>query len=111
MTYSRLHSLLGRWHQWRRAYSHERGFVRAQFAIGAEDDENELEELTMRLIEDEIAALPRDEQLALQHVARAECMGVEVIFNPRLGSLLQREAVIERALSGIERKLLRLGVL
>jgi hypothetical protein len=110
MTHSRVHSLLGRWHQWRRAYSHERGFVRAQFAF-AGDDEDELEALTMRLIEDEIAALPRDEQLALQHVARAECMGVEVIFNPRLGSHAQREAVIERALSGIARRLLRLGIL
>jgi hypothetical protein len=107
---ARLHSLLGRWHQWRRAYSPERGFARVAYASPA-DDEDELEALTMRAIEDEIGAMSRDDQLALQHVARAECMGVEVIFNPRLGTHLQRNSAIKRALIRIEKRLLQLGVL
>ena len=107
---SRVHSLLGRWHQWRRAYSPERGFARVAYASPA-DEEDELEALTMRVIEDEISAMSRDDQLALQHVARAECMGVKVIFNPRLGNVLQRETAIDRALCRIESRLLQLGVL
>lgn len=110
MPYPRVLSLLARWHQWRGAYSHERGFARAALASPA-DDEDELERLTMEAIEAEIVSMSREDQLALQHVARAECMGVEVLMNPRLGSDVQRSILIERALSGIEKRLLRAGVL
>lgn len=110
MSYPRVRSLLGRWHQWRGAFSHERGYARAVYASPV-DDEDELERLTMAAIEAEIANLPREDQLALQHVARAECMGVEVLFNPRLGNAATRTTAIERALTRIEKRLLQLGVL
>lgn len=106
----RLLSLLGRWHQWRRVYSHERGFASAELTRSHEP-EDELEALTMAALEDVIDTLGREDQLALQHVARAECMGVEVIFNPRLGNLLHRETAIQRALSRIEKRLLHMGIL
>lgn len=106
----RVLSLLGRWHQWRRAYSHERGFARAQFAV-ALDDEDELEELTMRALEEEMDFLEVDERLALQHVARAECMGVEVMMNPRLGTGARLNNLVDRALTTIEKRLLRVGIL
>ena len=110
MSYPRVLSLLGRWHQWRRAYSHERGYARAGFTT-APDFEDEFEALTMRAIEAEIEGMSRDDQLALQHVARAECLGVEVFFNPRLGNLLHRQTAIERALGRIEKRLLHIGIL
>jgi len=106
----RVLSMLGRWHQWRRAYSVERGFARPSYAY-ADHDEDELERLTMRTIDAEIAVLPRDWQLALQHVARAECMGVEVLFSPRLADDVKRRNAIEHALSMIEKRLLQAGVI
>ncbi len=102
-------SLLGRWHQWRRAWPMERGYARVVFLAG--DDEDELERLTMQAVEEEIQRLPALEQLALSHVARAECMGVEVVMNPRLGNDAQRAAIVERALSAVERRLLQAGVM
>lgn len=111
MTYPRVLSLLGRWHQWRRAYTHERGFASAEHARAAHDMEDDLEALLMNAIEAEIEGLPREDQLALQHVARAECMGVEVLFNPRLGNAATRSTAIERALIRIEKRLLHIGVL
>lgn len=106
----RLLSLLGRWHQWRRAYSTERGFARAVYASPA-DDEDELERLTMEIIEANIEAMSDRDRLALQHVARAECLGVEVIMSTRLGTDAQRATAIESALSGISRRLLLQGIL
>jgi hypothetical protein len=108
-----LGSLLGRWHQWRRAYSHERGLTRQCLDFGdSGDEEDELELLQMRSIEEAIASMPRDHQLALQHVARAECMGVEVVFNPHLlADRAKREALIRIALQELERRLLHVGVL
>lgn len=107
-----LGSLLGRWHQWRRAYSHERGLTRQCLDFGDSGDEDELELLQMRAIEEAIASMSRDHQLALQHVARAECMGVEVVFNPHLQlSRQHRETLIARAMQELERRLLHVGVL
>jgi hypothetical protein len=112
MSTRRLGSLLGRWHQWRRAYSHERGYARPARLLRDEQDEDDLlERLTMSALEDHITRLPGDLQLALQHVARAECLGVEVIMNPRLGDKEQRTSLVERALAELERKLLHAGVL
>lgn len=106
----RLLSLLGRWHQWRRAYSHERGFAHVAMASDA-DEEDEIERLTMQVIEANIEQLDVAARLALQHVARAECLGVEVIMSTRLGTESQRTATIERALSQMQRRLLLQGLL
>jgi hypothetical protein len=106
----RLLSLLGRWHQWRRAYSHERGFARVGYASPA-DEEDELDRLTMSAMEDVIAGMPAPMQLALQHAGRAECNGVEVVLSPVLMDDIRREVLIVHALATLERLLLRAGVL
>jgi hypothetical protein len=107
-----LGSLLGRWHQWRRAYSHERGLTRSCLDFGDSGDDDELELLQMHAIEEAISTMPRDQQLALQHVARAECLGVEVVFNPHLmADRTMREMLIRIALQELERRLLHMGVL
>jgi len=103
-------SLLGRWHQWRRGYSHERKLSRVALLNSPHDDEDTLERITMANIEAEVERLPRDMQLALQHVARAECMGVEVIFNPHLNTP-DLPALCDRAVAELRRRLLHLGVL
>lgn len=108
---SDLGSLLGRWHQWRRAYSVERGYTRQCLDNGPSfGDEDELEHLLMRSVEDEIAKMPGELQLALQHIARAECMGVEVIFSPRLGEKAHREKLVNRAIELLNKRLLQAGV-
>lgn len=110
MSDRRVLSLLGRWHQWRRAWPMERGYARVVFLAG-DDDEDELERLTMQAVEEEIQRLEPLEQLALQHVARAECMGVEVVMNPRLGNDEKRADIVERALSAVARRLLHAGLM
>jgi hypothetical protein len=110
VTAHRLGSLLGRWHQWRRGYSTERGYARVGWLTDERDQEDELERLTMLALEEHIDHMPRDLQLALQHVARAECLGVEVIMNPRLGERATREALVQRAMADLERRLLQAGV-
>lgn len=105
-----LGSLLGRWHQWRRAYSPERGYARVPH-LGNADPEDTLERITMLAVEEEIESMPRDMQLALQHVARAECMGVEVFTTPRLGNTAEREVLVQTALKELQRRLLRCGIL
>lgn len=109
MSERRVLSLLGRWHQWRRAWPMERGYARV--ALTAGDDENELERLTMQAVEEEIDRLPPDLRLALAHAARAECMGVEVIMSTRLGNAAQRNSLVDHALSLIEKRLLQAGIL
>lgn len=106
-------SLLGQWHQWRAHYTPERSYARVRFAYadGADEDE-ELEALQMRSIEEAVAGLTQLEQLAIQHVARAECMGVEVIRVTRLPhDRAQRELICERAVARLQRRLIALGVL
>lgn len=110
MTDRRVLSLLGRWHQWRRAWPMERGYARVVFPVG-EDYEDELERMTMQAVEEEIDRLDSDMRLALSHVARAECMGVEVIMSTRLGNHAQRNNLVERALTVIEKRLLQAGLM
>lgn len=102
-------SLLGRWHQWRSGYTLERKHARAAL-LHADDDETTLDRLTMANIEAEIEQLPRDMQLALQHVARRECLGVEVLFNPHLNTP-DLQGLCDRAVTELERRLLRLDLL
>lgn len=108
---SQIGSLLGRWHQWRKGYSHERKHARVALLDGPHDDEEIIERLTMANIEEEIERLPQEMQLALAHVARAECLGVEVIFSPRLPQGAALDSLCERAVAELERRLLHLGLL
>ncbi len=109
---SELGSLLGRWHQWRRGFSHERKLERVSpFAYEDTDDaEWQLERLLMAAVDEEVQRLPKDLQLALQHVARAECMGVEVVFNPHLAGK-DLDALVDRAMRELQRRLIASGVL
>lgn len=109
LTMSPMGSLLGRWHQWRSGYPMERKYARAAL-LHAEDDEAVLDRLTMENIEAEIDRMPKDMQLALQHVARRECLGVEVMFNPHLNTP-DLQALCDRAVKELERRLLRGGLL
>jgi hypothetical protein len=111
-----LGTLLGRWHQWRGHYSHERGFAQvrgvAVASSGDDDDDAELEAMQMRSLEAEIAKLPPELQLALQHVARAECLGVEVVMLNRLPhNKAARDALCARAMQILERRLIALGLM
>ncbi len=107
-----LGSLLGRWHQWRRAYSVERGYARAALPARDADAEDDLELLLMMAVEREVAQMPQEQQLAVQHVARAECMGVEVMFNPRLFADKKRgESIVQHAIEALNKRLLRSGVI
>lgn len=65
----------------------------------------------MSAIETEVSALPRDYQLALQHVARAECLGVEVITVAALHHKETRESLVLHALRVLEKRLIAAGVL
>lgn len=105
----RLGSLLGRWHQWRRHYRCERGIARLG---GPSDPEDELEALLMATIEAEIEALPLDCQRALQHVARAECLGVETITPGEVPTdPLARESLYAHATARLAARLTRAGIL
>lgn len=107
-----LGSLLGRWHQWRRAYSVERGYARVPLTPPDADSDDELEMLLMMAVEREVAQMPQEHQLAVQHVARAECMGVEVMFNPRLFADKKRgDGIVQHAIEALNRRLLRSGVI
>jgi hypothetical protein len=107
-----LGSLLGRWHQWRHHWSHERAYARARlFATGGVADDEDFERLMMAAVETEILAMPREFQLALQHVARAECLGAEVITVDALRNKGTRETLVEMAIRALEKRLIAAGVL
>ena len=103
-----LNELLAQWHEWRRQYSVERGYARLSYNDLPADD---LDHLTVETIEREVAAMAPLLQLAVQHWARAQCMGVEVIHSTRLGPRPIREALVARALSELERRLAHAGVM
>lgn len=106
---SELASLLGRWHQWRRGFSHERKLRRIDYGADTDDAEEQLERLLMAAVDEEVARLPRAMQLALQHVARAECMGVEVMFTPQIAGP-GLDDLCDRAMRELERRLRAAGV-
>jgi hypothetical protein len=107
-----LGSLLGRWHQWRHHYSHERGYARTLlWADGGDDDDYAFERMQMESIEREVNALPRELQLAIQHVARAECLGVEVLMHPSMVNKAARESLVARAMVELTKRLLQAGVM
>ena len=107
-----LGSLLGRWHQWRAGYSHERGFAQVRLPAWHDEEEEDWEARAMLTLEEEIAKLPQELQLALQHVARSECLGVEVIMLNRLPqNKAARDALCVRAVRALEKRMLALGLL
>jgi hypothetical protein len=107
-----LGSLLGRWHQWRGHYSHERGFSQVRVSAGHDHDDDELETMLMRAMEEEIGKMPKDLQLALQHVARAECLGVEVVMLNRLPTNKEaRDSLCTRAARALEMRMVALGLM
>lgn len=107
-----LGSILARWHHWRMGYSHERRTSRAAlFRSSAAMDDDDFEGLLMRAVEDEIDAMPADMQRALQHVARAHCLGVEVIGSALTMDREKREAMCVEAVSTLRRRLTRAGLL
>lgn len=106
-----LAGLLGQWHDWRRAYSHERGYARIRTPTAHEVDGDELDALLMRTMDEEIGDLPQEFQLALQHVARSECLGVEVVMNRMPSDRAKRQALCADAVARLERRLLALGLI
>jgi hypothetical protein len=109
-----LGSMLGRWHQWRAAYSPERRHARAALmrGDGAAHDDDDFEHMLMESLETVIDRMSPQHQLALQHVARAECLGVEVIMSPRLPpNHARREALCVEAMRELERRLIASGLL
>lgn len=107
-----LGSLLGRWHQWRGHYSHERGFAAVRAPAGHDDTDDELEAMLMRALEEEIGRMPQELQLALQHVARAECLGVEVVMLNRLPvNKAARDSLCARAVRALEMRMVALGLM
>ena len=111
-----LGGLLARWHQWRGQYALARSYrgyrVRGVYGADSEESEEALERLTMRAVEAEIADMPRDMQLALQHAARAQALGVMVFASPALpANPEQRSALVTKSLAELQRRLLRAGVL
>jgi hypothetical protein len=104
-------SLLAQWHEWRRGYSVERKHARVALAHSPDDEEETLNRLFLGHVESEIERLPADMRLALQHVARTQSNGVEVVFNPRLPKGAALDALCERSVSELRRRLLHLGLL
>jgi predicted alpha/beta hydrolase len=102
--------MLGQWHQWRGAYSHERGYARVRVPVTHEVDDDDLDAMIMRAMEDEISRMPQEAQLALQHIGRAECLGVEVLFNRMPRDRAARDALCADALARFERRMVALGL-
>jgi len=73
--------------------------------------EEQLEQLQMLTIERTVERMPRPLQLALQHVARAECMGVEMLSHPDLFDRVERESLVALALVELRERLEIQGVL
>lgn len=107
-----LASLLARWHQWRQVFNTQRGYARARL-LAAPDafDDDDFEQMVMNAVEDAVSGLPRDLQLALQHVARAECLGVEVLTVRALQSHERRHTLIAQAVEALRNRLGAAGVL
>lgn len=107
-----LASLLSRWHHWRAQARAVRGYATARlFQPSGAMDDDDFEQLLMRAMEDAISELSRDHQLAIQHVARAECLGVEVLTVRALLNPNRRETVIAQALERLRDALTRAGVI
>lgn len=109
----RLESLLATWHSWRAGYTPARGYARARFEVaGDAPDDDDLDAMLMEEVEQAINELPQLHQLALQHIARREHLGIEVMKVARLPvDPAQREAICAQAVAALRRKLLALGLM
>lgn len=65
----------------------------------------------MQTIERAIDELPAAEQIALQHIARAECLGVEITSSQLPASKADRENLYANAMRTLEIRLIRVGLL
>lgn len=108
---SDLGPILASWHEWRAAYSCERKLARLSAPASDLDDDERLERMLLASIEEEIARLPRDMQLALQHAARAEYLSTCAVRNPRLPTGEALAELTERAKSRLWHRLIYLGLL
>lgn len=107
-----LASILARWHQWRHRFNTARGYAQARlFVASGEFDDDDFEQMVMGAVEDAISTMPRDLQLALQHVARAECLGVEVLTVRALQGHERRHTLIAQAVEVLRNRLRAAGVL
>jgi hypothetical protein len=106
---SDLGELLGRWHDWRKGFSHERTYARSRLTEPPDD----LDLMLMRSIDAAVARLSQEQQLALQHEARAQSLGVEVFRNPHLGggSVERTRLLVAEAQQLLLRSLRREGLL
>lgn len=73
-----LTSVLSRWHQWRRAFTHERDFSRSSFYPDDLDPDEELDALILQAVESEVSRLTPAQQRIAQQIARAEWLGVDI---------------------------------
>jgi hypothetical protein len=71
-------SVLSRWHQWRRAFTHERQYARASLYADQLDPDEELDALILQSVESEILRLTPSQQRIAQQIARAEWLGVDI---------------------------------
>lgn len=72
-------SVLSRWHQWRRAFTHERDYSRSFFLSADDlDPDEELDALILQTVESEISRLSPAQQRIAQQIARAEWLGVDI---------------------------------
>lgn len=107
-----LASLLARWHQWRARYSASRGFARPRLLMPEVwADDEDFEQMLMVALDEAIDCLSREEQLAIQHVARAECLGVEVLTVHALMNHERRNTAIAKAVDRLRLRLTRAGIL
>lgn len=107
-----LPSILSRWHDWRAGFSHERKFARvAQLADSDEEEDERLERMLMASIDEEVARLPQAQQLALQHTARAQSLGLDVFTNPRLPAGPRLDRLLEEAQRNLWKRLTYLGLI
>lgn len=107
-----LASLLARWHHWRAHAAASRGYAKARLLVAPSAmDDDDFEQMLMRAVEDAVSGLGREHQLAIQHIARAECLGVEVLTVRALLNPDRRETLIAQALERLRRTLRNAGVI
>lgn len=106
-----LPSLLARWHEWRSGFSHERKFERVAVPDTETDDEERLERMLLASVEEEIARMPREHQIALQHVARCEFLASCAVRNPRLPTGASLEKLVNEAKARLWHRLNYLGLI
>lgn len=108
-----LSTLLSAWHCWRSQYQYTFGYARPHAwseETRADDEDEEIERC--RIIEREIDALPRMEQMVLAELGRSEFLGVNCWQNPRLPRTEPERTRLEmQAMTNLRKRLLAVGIL